>query len=106
MKKANLYFLFFVLASCSNYGQLTLVSDLPSSLKEVSGNEIIYNSELIWMLNDSGNKAEVFGVNKDGKIKSIIKIKAKNHDWEDLTSDEKGNLYIGDFGNNNLKEKN
>tara|TARA_R110002124_G_scaffold277674_1_gene449243 strand:+ start:4328 stop:5167 length:840 start_codon:yes stop_codon:yes gene_type:complete len=105
MKKANLYFLFFVLASCSNYGQLTLVSDLPSSLKEVSGNEIIYNSELIWMLNDSGNKAEVFGVNQDGKIKSIIKIKAKNHDWEDLTSDEKGNLYIGDFGNNNLKRK-
>lgn len=105
MKKLIILCLFFILVSCENYGQLTLISDLSSSLKEVSGNQMVANSELIWMVNDSGNKAEVFGVNQQGKIIKIVKVNAKNKDWEDLTSDEKGNLYIGDFGNNNLKRK-
>ncbi|MBL4568368.1 MAG: hypothetical protein JKY69_01440, partial [Flavobacteriaceae bacterium] len=38
--------------------------------------------------------------------KKILKIKAKNNDWEDLTKDHKGNIYIGDFGNNRNKRKN
>lgn len=105
MKKALIFSLFFFLVSCENYGQLTLVSDLSNSLKEVSGNEIIADSDLIWMINDSGNKPEIFGVNLQGKIEKVVKVDAKNHDWEDLTSDEKGNLYIGDFGNNNQKRK-
>jgi hypothetical protein len=58
------------------------------------------------MLNDSGNKPKLFGVSKKGNIKREIKIKGKNHDWEDLTSDELGNIYIGDFGNNLNKRKN
>jgi len=66
---------------------------------------MIANSDLIWMVNDSGNRSEVFGVNQDGEIQRVVKVMAKNHDWEDLTSDEKGNLYIGDFGNNNRKRK-
>lgn len=91
--------------SCSNFGELTLVNDLSKLLKEVSGNEIIANSNLIWMINDSGNKPEVFGVSQAGKIESVVKVNAKNHDWEDLTSDDEGNLYIGDFGNNSGKRK-
>jgi hypothetical protein len=105
MKKNSFYFLFLMLVSCTNFGQLKLVADLSKSLKEVSGNEIIANSDLIWMVNDSGNKAEVFGVNQQGKIEKVVKVKAENHDWEELTSDKKGNLYIGDFGNNNQKRK-
>lgn len=58
------------------------------------------------MLNDSGNKPELYGVNTKGKIKKVLTIQAKNHDWEDLTSDNKGNVYIGDFGNNRNKRKN
>ncbi|WP_347175486.1 hypothetical protein [Polaribacter uvawellassae] len=106
MKKTILYSILFLFYSCTNYGQLTLVSQLSSSLKEVSGNEMIVNSNLIWMLNDSGNTSEIFGVNQQGKLTKVIKIEAVNNDWEDLTSDEKGNLYIGDFGNNNLKREN
>jgi hypothetical protein len=94
-----------VFISCANFGQLTLVVDLSKSLKEVSGNEMIANSDLIWMINDSGNKPEVFGVNQQGGIKKVVAVNAQNHDWEDLASDEKGNLYIGDFGNNNQKRK-
>jgi hypothetical protein len=105
MKKTILYSVLFLFYSCTNYGQLTFVSQLSSSLKEVSGNEMIVNSDLIWMLNDSGNTSEIFGVNQQGKITKVVKVQAKNNDWEDLTSDEKGNIYIGDFGNNNLKRK-
>ena len=103
MKK--IVFLSLIFTSCANFGQLTLVSDLSKSLKEVSGNQMIANSELIWMINDSGNKPKVFGVNQKGTIEKVVAVNAKNHDWEDLTSDAQGNLYIGDFGNNNRKRK-
>lgn len=105
MKRFLMFFCFLGLMSCQNFGQLSLVSDLSKSLKEVSGNEIIANSDLIWMVNDSGNRSEVYGVNQHGQIIKVVEVFAKNHDWEDLTSDEKGNLYIGDFGNNNRKRK-
>lgn len=97
-------FLFFV--SCKNYGQLKLVTHLPKALTEVSGTQVVANSNLIWMLNDSGNKPELFGVSAKGKIKKVLQIQAKNNDWEDLTSDSEGNVYIADFGNNLNKRKN
>lgn len=106
MRSSTLFMLFFSLFSCTNFGQLKVLADLPKSLEEVSGTETIPNSDLIWMLNDGGNKPELFQVNKKGKIKKVVKINAKNHDWEDLTSDPNGNLYIGDFGNNTNKRKN
>ncbi|WP_243456737.1 hypothetical protein [Polaribacter batillariae] len=83
-----------------------MLADLPKDLKEVSGTEIVANSHLIWMINDGGNKPELFGLDEKGKIQKEIYIKAKNHDWEDLTSDENGNIYIGDFGNNLNRRKN
>ena len=103
MKKIWLLSLIFV--GCTHYGRLSLLADLSQSLNEVSGNEKIGNSAFIWMINDSGNKPEIFGVNERGVIKRVVKVNAKNHDWEDITSDEQGNLFIGDFGNNQLKRK-
>ncbi len=80
---------------------LKVVADLPKLLKEASGAQKTIGSDLIWMVNDAGNSSEVFGLNEKGKIISSIKLKEENRDWEDLTSDDQGNLYIGDFGNNN-----
>ena len=34
-----------------------------------------------------------------------IKLKLKNVDWEDLTQDDKGYIYIADTGNNNNKRR-
>lgn len=96
--------LFFI--SCTNYGQAEFIADLPKKLDEVSGITTVKGSDLLWMHNDSGNKSELYGVATNGKIKRVVKVKAKNHDWEDITSDEEGNLYIGDFGNNNNTRKN
>ena len=106
LKKIFSFFTFIFLISCQNFGQLSFLADLPKDLKEVSGNETIRNSNLIWMLNDGGNESKIYAVSEEGKIKREVYIKNKNHDWEDLTSDEKGNIYIGDFGNNLSKRKN
>lgn len=105
--KKNIFLIFSILLfhSCQNFGQLTLVTDLPKSLKEVSGVETVKNSNQIWIINDGGNKSKLYKVSAKGKIKSGLFIKSKNHDWEDLTSDEKGNIYIGDFGNNENRRK-
>ena len=57
------------------------------------------------MLNDSGNRPIIYGVDTKGKIIREVIVKAKNNDWEDITSDKEGNLYIADFGNNNNKRR-
>ena len=98
-------FLFFLALGCET-GNLKVIADLPSSLDEVSGIQLVPFSEHIWMLNDGGNSPKLYSVTPKGKIKTELKIKAKNNDWEDLTSDNEGNIYIGDFGNNLNKRKN
>lgn len=98
----QLFLLFITINSCAqDYGQLTLIDKLPRKMEEVSGIQKMRPKGLIWMINDSGNKDRIYGVNKKGNIKEEIKVKrSKNVDWEELTKDDKGNLYIGDFGNN------
>ena len=88
-----------VISSCST-GNLTVITELPMELKEASGITISSNQNILWIINDSDNKPILYGVNKKGKIKKTLNIKAKNRDWEDLTTDLKGTIYIGNFGNN------
>ncbi len=89
-----------------NYGQLNYAGKISSDLKEVSGMEAIPNSDSFWMINDSGNDPKVFEVTAKGKIYKTLYIQGKNRDWEDLTKDAEGNLYVGDFGNNANSRKN
>lgn len=99
MNKFLVLFL-MILFSC-NTGKLDVVTDLPSSLKEASAVEKVVNSDLLWTIEDSGNKNNIYGLDLDGNIVKDIDISnSSNIDWEDLTSDDDGNLYIGDFGNN------
>lgn len=98
--------LFCVLLVGCNTGNLEVITDLPRLLNEASGIEKLNGSNLIWMINDGGNKSILYGLDTLGTIKKQIKIKSKNHDWEDLTKDKSGNLYIGDFGNNANNRKN
>jgi WD40 repeat protein len=81
-------------------GELEDLGKFPSKLKEVSGLQVTEDGK-IWVIEDSGNKDQIYRVNNDGKILESLKVDhAKNKDWEDLTMDVDGNLYIGDFGNN------
>ena len=97
-------FIFFVF-SCTTEN-LKIIADLPYTLREVSGTEITKDSDLLWMVNDAGNSSILYGLDQKGNILKELKINAKNKDWEELTSDDDGNLYIGDFGNNDNDRKN
>ncbi|MEZ4792553.1 MAG: hypothetical protein R2783_03520 [Gelidibacter sp.] len=93
------------LISCDT-GELTLVANIPNHLKEVSATEITSKSDLIWMVEDAGNDNHLYGLDENGNIKKDLTVlNSVNRDWEDLTSDKNGNLYIGDFGNNSRKRK-
>lgn len=103
MNKLALLLIFVFAQGCAQkaqYGLLNVRGEFPSKLKEVSG--LAIDRKNIWVIEDSGNKEEIYRVNKSGKIIKSIKVNhAKNKDWEDLAMDKTGNLYIGDFGNNN-----
>ncbi len=105
MHKQLILVLFTCLFSCNN-GKLNPLAELPTALNEASGIETTAYSDLIWMMNDSGNASKLYAVNEKGIIQKKLNINSKNNDWEDLTSDDKGNIYIGDFGNNNNNRKN
>ena len=93
------------LVSCSNYGQLKYITKLPKKLDENSG-IVSLEQHKIWLIEDNGNTDEVFEVNFEGQLLRKFKVtNAKNTDWEDLTKDDDGNLYISDTGNNANKRK-
>jgi hypothetical protein len=105
----NIHILLFTLlitTSC-NPGKLTPLADLPSSLKEISAIEKTFKSSTLWVIEDAGNNNHLYGLDSKGKISKDLQIEnIQNIDWEDLTSDSLGNIYIGDFGNNSKKRKN
>ena len=73
---------------------------LDSKLKEISGIEVDKAGHL-WGINDGGNLAQVHRIQSDGKVDKTITItNARNLDWEDMTQDDFGHFFIGDFGNN------
>ncbi|MCG9792408.1 hypothetical protein [Flavobacterium algicola] len=107
MKKYfNVIVIFSVLACQQKSSKLEDLYDFPKSLKEVSGIISIQDSDLLACVEDSGNKNEIYLLNPKGKVERTIEIKGvDNNDWEDITKDTDGNLYIGDFGNNDNDRK-
>ncbi len=106
MKLILCLFLCFISTGCVQHGQLTFICDLPREFNENSGITILENDK-VWLIEDNGNDDKIYEVSTRGNRLREFKVKnAKNNDWEDLTKDELGNLYIGDFGNNNNDRKN
>ena len=97
---------------CTNCKQsaqqkIEVVTALPNEIKESSACEISNASDLVWTIEDQGNENLLFGFNKNGELIRKIRItNVENNDWEDLSSDDQGNLYIGDFGNNDNERQN
>lgn len=58
------------------------------------------NPGVFWTHNDSGSAARLYAFNKEGKLLGECLVDARNDDWEDITADEAGRLYIGNLGNN------
>jgi len=107
MNKLKIILLGLILISCdTDSGPLKTIFLFPQELKEISAVEMTTKSDLIWTLEDKGNEANLYAIDWKGKLVSTLSITdAVNNDWEDLTSDGEGNVYIGDFGNNDNERK-
>ena len=106
-KKTLLLLLAAALLSCAAKKDiLHKIFAFPNSLDEISAVEVTQKSDWIWTLEDSGGNTEVYAFDLRGKLLNTLVITdAINIDWEELTSDVEGNLYIGDFGNNKNERK-
>lgn len=94
---------FILWKSYLNYSNKIL--SVSENLKEISGIEFDKNNDL-WAINDSGNTTEIHQIDTLGNIKRSVNItNAENIDWEDLTQDDFGHFFIGDFGNNDNNRK-
>jgi hypothetical protein len=83
----------------------TKIGILPKEVNESSG-LIPATDSTYWTLNDGGGTNELFEITKTGKLIRTQAIPtAKNNDWEELTKDAVGHIFIGDFGNNNNSRK-
>ena len=99
-------FLLLTVATSAQSGKIPKRAILPPELKEVSGMTRLPNGDL-WMLNDSRNPSNLYRYDPLAqKLLETRVLPVQNFDWEDLASDPSGNLYIGDFGNNNNRRKN
>lgn len=91
----------------TNEDSLKTEFSLPKKLKEVSGIALSQDQKTIWAIEDAGNKNVVYGLNRQGELIADITVEnTENNDWEDITNDVAGNIYIGDFGNNDNDRQN
>jgi hypothetical protein len=71
------------------------------ALREVSG--IVQSRRypgIFWVHNDSGGAPEIFAVKRTGELIARFRVAVPSLDWEDITTDDTGHLYIGEIGNN------
>lgn len=99
----------FVLSNDFSIKPYAVISDT-SIINE--GSALLYSKNypsVIWTLNDSGDQARIFAFDINGNVikpswvKKYAGVKiydAYNVDWEAITSDDEGNIYIIDAGNN------
>lgn len=83
---------------------LQKLAALHGTIKESSGIEVLQKGQYVTH-NDAGNSAQLFQVDAKGKLVKSHKLNIPNVDWEDLTRDDAGNLYIADTGNNDNDRK-
>ncbi len=100
LKITSIIFLFAVI-TLRNFSLIAQVRiKLPDILNENSGLVYLKDGSCIW-INDSGNRSALYQTNLKGSLIKSYEVPCPNIDWEDLTIDHGGNLYIGDFGDNN-----
>lgn len=96
----------FISCAATSSDVIEELFSMPKKIKESSAVEVTEKSDLIWTVEDSGNAPQLFALDIKGELVHTVTITdAQNNDWEDLTSDKQGNLYIGDFGNNKNERK-
>lgn len=85
---------------------LRTVTTLPAQIDETSG-LIMTGPNTLWSHNDSGGDPKLYAFDTTGTLLRTLVIKGvSNIDWEELTQDAAGNVYVGDFGNNSNNRTN
>ena len=56
--------------------------------------------DIWWTVNDSGDSARVFGVDRTGEVKAELRLKADVTDVEAIAVDTDGTIYLADIGDN------
>lgn len=106
MMKRYLWLLPVFVCSCQQGNfDIQVLCKLPKKLKEVSGIQMTKDETVFYAVQDSGNGSFLYEITTDGDKQRKLSINVENTDWEDLASDGKGNLYLGDFGNNANERK-
>jgi len=80
---------------------LQQIAKLPRQVNESSGIVALPQQAGYLTHNDAGNQPYLYSLSKEGKLLKTYQLNLKNTDWEDLTTDDHGYLYIADTGNNN-----
>lgn len=104
MKFAPLAILLLGICLPAESQQLKKIRSLHPRLDETSGLEYTPDG-MIWTIIDS-NYPTLFGLDSTGAMTRAIHLNNLNNGWEDLTQDDEGNFYIGDFGNNDNTRRN
>lgn len=82
------------------------LATLPKSVRESSGLETGDAPGTFITHGDAGNAPTLFEVSRKGQLLRTITVPgAANIDWEDITRDTSGNLYICDTGDNDNKRQ-
>ena len=88
---------------CITYPATSLqTGTLPEQIGESSAlTRSSRNPNLFWTLNDSGNAPEIFAIDLSGRVHATVILEGvANSDWEAMTADGAGTLFVADIGNN------
>src|SRR5262245_12620228 len=90
------------LATCPTLGPPQIMGSVKDArLKEISSAAVsAKHPGILWVVNDSGNAAELYAIDPQGTLKGIYQVTgAVNYDWEGLGY-ASGRIYIADTGDN------
>ncbi len=77
------------------------IAELSIIMRESSG-IVTTGKEGFWTINDGTNGARLHAADTSGNVYRTINLtNASNYDWEDMTTDPDGNMYIADTGDKN-----
>lgn len=81
----------------ANLTQVGTMSGVPES----SGLALTGEAGSFFTHGDDGTQPILYKISTTGKTLAQLDIPVKSHDWESITRDTNGHVYIGDVGNNN-----
>lgn len=95
-----LSFIGLPIALLSQNLSMRTITALPAVINETSG--LIQTApNRLWSHNDSGGEAKLYQFDTTGTLlRTLVLRGVSNVDWEEITQDSAGNVYVGDFGNN------